>query len=95
MGARAQGHSGSLGEEISFLALKKKKPQENNFFWIFLQKCEFQTKHKSLTPFKDLKELKMNSGRVLIGVILGGESENNNIKNFEKISRVVLGPERA
>jgi hypothetical protein len=37
----------------------------------------------------------MNSGRVLIGVILGGESENNNIKKFEKISRVGLGPEQA
>jgi hypothetical protein len=37
----------------------------------------------------------MNSGRVPIGVILVGESENNNIKKFEKISRVVLGLERA
>jgi hypothetical protein len=37
----------------------------------------------------------MNSGRVLIGVILGGKSKNNNIKKFENISRVVLGPERA
>jgi hypothetical protein len=37
----------------------------------------------------------MNSGRVLIGVLLGGKSKNNNIKKFEKISQIVLGPERA
>jgi hypothetical protein len=37
----------------------------------------------------------MNSGRVLIGVLLGGESENNNKIKLEKISRIVLGPERA
>ena len=43
------------------------------------------------------KKSKMNSsGMVLIGVLLGGEFEkNNNLKKFEKISRIVFGPERA
>jgi hypothetical protein len=42
--------------------------------------------HTSLmTPFKNRTKLKMNSGRVLIGVILGGESENDNNKTILKI----------
>jgi hypothetical protein len=37
----------------------------------------------------------MNCLRVLIGVVLGGESENNSKKSFEKILRIEHGPERA
>jgi hypothetical protein len=29
-----------------------------------------------VTPFKNSEKLKMNSGRVLLGVILGGESKD-------------------
>jgi hypothetical protein len=35
-----------------------------------------------ITPFKNWTKLKMIAGTVVTGVILGGESENNDIEIF-------------